>query len=477
MTSADGLGIYIFRRDLRVHDNLGLAVLSSACETVLPVYILDPAQVTRHARNKHYFSNNAVQFMCESLHDLDAQLGGALRVLWGDPTEVVERLIRDTRATALGFNADFSAFSLRRDNRLRALCKEKGIRVFEHCDDYTLLPSDSLLKADGSAYRQFGAFYKQALRHKVGRPHPVSLRVHADKVAGGVSLRKLSKLYKVNDRLAQRGGRARALDRLAGLSAQKGYNDTRDLLSVATTGLSAYLNFGCVSVREVYAAVRASLGPRSGLLKQLYWRDFFLMQLRFVEHATSFKRHMDERFDKIRWRGREAQREWELLMAGETGFLLVDACMREMLATGFMHNRGRMLVGVFWTKYLRIHIHDPEYGSQVGFSRHLVDAIGPSQNKMNHHWITELDAPGRRYAPAGVPLAGRPMDIGNRMIKKWDPEGEYVKRWLPHLNHVTPRDLYKWSGVVARKYGHPHPAPMFDPKQRYSEWVAACRSQ
>jgi deoxyribodipyrimidine photo-lyase len=94
---------------------------------------------------------------------------------------------------------------------------------------------------------------------------------------------------------------------------------------------------------------------------------------------------MDKRFDKIKWKNNKE--EWNTLINSQTGFLIIDAAMNEMKITGFMHNRARMLVGVFWTKYLLINIFHPKYGSQVGYSKYLVDAIGPSQNKMNHQWI------------------------------------------------------------------------------------------
>ena len=181
---------------------------------------------------------------------------------------------------------------------------------------------------------------------------------------------------------------------------------------------------------------------------------------------------MDKRYEEIKWKN--DHRLWELLIDSKTGFLIIDAAMNEMKTTGFMHNRARMIVGVFWTKYLLINIFHPKYGSQVGFSKYLVDAIGPSQNKMNHQWVTEFDYPGKKYAPSKAPIAGRPMDPSNRMIAKWDPECRYIKKWLPHLNDIPIKELIKWNETIAIKYNNIHPKPIFDYKTKYQEWIDAC---
>jgi deoxyribodipyrimidine photo-lyase len=153
----------------------------------------------------------------------------------------------------------------------------------------------------------------------------------------------------------------------------------------------------------------------------------------------------------------------------KTGFLLIDAGMNQMKITGFLHNRLRMLLGVFWTKYLLINPFHPKYGSQVGFSQLLVDAIGPSQNAKNHAWITELDFPGKKYSTKGVPLSGRPMDISNKMIRKWDPKCIYIKRWLPHLKDIPNKEIYNWKGNEL------HSGPIFDSKEKYKEWIQLCK--
>jgi deoxyribodipyrimidine photo-lyase len=340
-----------------------------------------------------------------------------------------------------------------------------------------LIPFAQLIKSDGNGFKQFGAFYKNAIKHVVTRPVRSNYNSYLDyniKTKSEYDIDRLDAFYQLNDNLAQNGGRTEAYKRLRKLNKFKSYNECRNRLDYQTTNLSAYLNFGCISCREVYHLVKVALGPNTDILKQLYWRDFYLQALKYLPDGNEYH-HMDKRYEQIKWSNQiTAEKLWSILFESKTGFLVIDAAIQEMKTTGFMHNRARMIVGVFWTKYLLINIFDPKYGSQVGYSKYLVDAIGPSQNKMNHQWITEFDYPGKKYAPSSAPIAGRPMDPSNRMITKFDPDCNYIKKWLPHLADIPNKDLIKWSEPIASKYNNIHPSPMFDYKIKYKEWIDAC---
>lgn len=471
-------GVFIFRRDLRLRDNIGLLRLLEKVDSIIPVFLLDPRQASRTRKNRYYFSENALQFMCESLIDLNKECRGRLQVIYGDPSKSLERLIKKYSPAVVGWNSDWSSFAMKRDEKMKKICVANNVEVLECMDDFSLHPMELLKKEDGKPYRQFGAFY--AHEKGLGLPEkPVNGRITILP-----SLRKkdvgalLRRMYDENDEIAQRGGRAEAVKKLRELKRQKQYDTKRDRLDFQTSNLSASLNFGCVSVREAYYAMRSTLGSRNQLMRQLYWRDFFLAIVAFEPRARSYVEHMDPGFDRrIRWRTKGLANDFKKLWDGKTGFLLIDAAMMQMRRTGFMHNRARMLVVIFWTKYLRIHILHPKYGSQAGFSRALVDAIGPSQNKMNHHWATELDMPGRRYAPKGHPYAGRPMDVSNKMIGKWDPDGVYIRKWLPHLKDVSTRDLRSWDDARSKSSGNIHPAPIFDARERYQVWIFSSKAR
>jgi deoxyribodipyrimidine photo-lyase len=451
------------------------------CDTIIPVFFLDPYQIDKAEHNKHYFSNNAVQFMCESLKDLDDQLrahGSSLQLYYGDPKTSLKAVLKKYKPTHVAWNADYSAYAIARDAAMEAACAAADVTPLVCHTDFTMRPMEDNLSGAGGGFKQFGAFYKRASRQKPTTPEPFkapSSTAFLQTAKSPFAVKSLKRFYTPNPQLAQHGGRAIALEKLRHIGDFSEYTDKRNQLDYNTTNLSAALNFGCISIREAYYGISAAIKPASAseaLLRQLYWRDFYLQVVRYIPYATDYRRLMDERYEKIPWRkGREAEAEWERLMTSKTGFLLIDAAMQEMQQTGFMHNRARMLVVIFWTKYLLIHILHPEYGSQVNYSRFLVDAVGPSQNKMNHHWAVDMDFPGKKFSAPGAPLSGRPMDVSNKMIKKWDPEGTYVKRWLPHLKDVPVNELVKWNGSPDDL----HPAPMFDPKQRYQEWIAACK--
>ena len=474
-------GIYIFRRDLRLDDNHGLLNLMKKCDKVIPVFFLDENQIIKSDHNQHYFSNNAVQFMCESLDDLDKQLKEKKSKLFyflGQPDIILENILKQLNnykyKIIVSWNADYSKYSLNRDSKMKNISEQYNAEVLETFTDFTLIPFEKLLKSDGNAFKQYGAFYKNALKTPVTKTIKNNNNNYISKTfkLNNEFKKTLQQFYKENKFIAQHGGRKEALQKLKQLVNFKEYNVIRDRLDYETTNISAALNFGCISIRETHYAIIKHLGKNSILLKQLFWRDFFLTIVKYTPHANDFKRHIDERYDLLDWHNSKSAKYWQNMWDSKTGFLLIDAGMNQMKITGFLHNRLRMLLGVFWTKYLLINPFHPKYGSQVGFSQLLVDAIGPSQNAKNHAWITELDFPGKKYSTKGVPLSGRPMDISNKMIRKWDPECIYIKRWLPHLKDIPNKEIYNWKGNEM----HLHPGPIFDSKEKYKEWIQLCKN-
>jgi len=476
------IGIYIYRRDLRLNDNIGLYKLQSEVDMIIPIFILDKYQIRKSSHNINYFSSNAVQFMCKSLIDLSDQLvkfNSYLRLFYGNPIKIIKKIIKwikieyENPDIYLAYNCDYSKYAIKRDNEIDKITIEQNIILIKTTDDYTLIPLNLLPKSDGNGFKQFGAFYKNAIKHPVNKPIKNTFKNYIDKkiiIKSEYDIKHLNRFYKNNDNIAQIGGRKNALVIMNNLNNFSTYNELRNNLSYSTTNISAYLNFGCISIREFYHKIQNILGNNTQLLKQLYWRDFYLQALIFLPNGNEYK-HMDMRYNKIKWSNSKS--DWIKLLNSQTGFLIVDAAINEMKTTGYMHGRARMIIGVFWTKYLLIDIFHPIYGSQVGFSKYLVDAIGPSQNKLNHQWITEFDYAGKKYAPSYAPIAGRPMDISNRMIAKFDNKCIYIKKWLPHLDKIEPKELIKWNSIIAEKYNI-HPAPMFDSKLKYKEWINKC---
>jgi deoxyribodipyrimidine photo-lyase len=320
-------------------------------------------------------------------------------------------------------------------------------------------------------FKIFSAFYKHAIQFDIDKPKnlPKINFINNLNISGLYAVKDLEKLYNQNNMIDMKGGFEECKIRINKIKFQKNYNIMRDRLDYETTHLSAYLNMGIISIRQTYYMFIDKLGKNTQLLKQLYWRDFYNCAIRFIDNASSYTNYIDSRFDNIKWKNSiEFKPEFDIFWNSKTGFLLIDAGMRQLQITGFLHNRCRMQLVIFANKYLKINMLDPKYGSQVWFSRLLIDAIGIAQNKMNNNWSLDFDLSGRRF---GIGISGRGMDISNNVIKKFDPDCNYIKKWLPHLKNIPNNDLYKWNDVIATKYNYIHPAPIFDSKQRYQEWI------
>jgi deoxyribodipyrimidine photo-lyase len=439
------LGIHLFRKDLRVYDNRALNELSKRVDKVIGVFIFDPAQIT--SKSVHC-SHKAAQFVIESVNDLDGQTGGKLVILYGDPPSTLEELISTTRPDYLSFNSDFSPYSLKRDMSIARMCVRHNVALLTDDDDQTLIPMESLIKKDGSPYMVFGGFYKNLTSHSITKPH--TRRVHWIKPRVAMFKDYINLLESRHGYI--RGGRAEALRKLN----QRQVINNPDHLSSDGLQLSAYMNFGCISIREAHAS-------KPSYLKTFSWRDFFLCIYRFATNGNSYTKHMDLRYDRIKWPAVKMT-EWNKFLNCDTGFLLIDAAMRELLERGLVNNRARLLLATFWIKYLMISPFNKSYGSQAWFSKLLIDCSS-SQNKLNHQWVIgDLDLSGRRFKMTGThSLTGRMMRIDNDMIKRYDPEFAYIKKWIPAFKSLSIREckalakrttqMYEWRARYA-KYSH-----------------------
>lgn len=482
---------------MRIVDNRGLINLNEKCNEILPIFIFDPYQVDLTSKTKNYLSFPALRFICESLKDLDKQItksksGSKLYVFYGNYLKVLEYILKQIKKDfgdkkiAIGFNADYTEYSLQRDKQIIDFCISKKIDSVITHDDYTMIDMELMLKEPNIPYKQYGAFKTNMLKHQktFNKPNYKKINFISKKINFTKSLtsEEIDEFYEDNLNKEYNpleiGSRDLALKILLDLKKFKDYNTKRDTLSYETTHLSAYLNFGLISEREFYWALVNKLGHQTQLINQIIWREYYLCLLRYLEKANSYSTHIDPRYNKIKWtsnipeKNSKVWKEWELMMNSQTGFLLVDAAIQEIKKTGFMHNRCRMIVGVFSVKYLKINPLCRYIGLNDWFSRHLLDC-STSQNKLNSQWVTELDFPGKKFAPSFAPIAGRPMNISNSMIKKWDPDCIYIKKWLPHLSNIDNKILYNWD---TKHDSSIHPKPIFNQKERYTEWIELCKS-
>lgn len=444
--------LFIFRRGLRIHDNTGLMAALEDSKTVIPVFIFDPNQIGKNP----YKSNNSIQFMVESLEDLDKSLRKRGSKLWyfhGNPEKVVKKLLKDDEAIdAVYVNMDYTPYSISRDKKLAKVCKKMDVE-FKQFEDYLLMPVNKIKTKSGTPYKVFTAFYNAGKRLSVRKSKKNNYKggylSGKTKLVGQINNTKIKQFYKENDEVVVRGGRKECLRILKSVvpSIAKKYNKDRNTPSIDTTRLSAYNKFGCCSIREVYEAFVKATNKGSMIVRQLWWRDFYTYVMYHFPYSASGA--FQEKFDRIKWKHNSSWlQKWK---TGMTGFPIVDAGMRQMNETGWMHNRVRMIVASFLAKDLLINWH---HGERY-FSQQLVD-IDWSVN--NGNWGTVVGVGASSLAWFRV---FNPWD----QLKKYDPECEYVKEWIPELKDVLAKDILKWYETYDL-YDVDYPKPMLDHQEQ-----------
>jgi deoxyribodipyrimidine photo-lyase len=232
------------------------------------------------------------------------------------------------------------------------------------------------------------------------------------------------------------GGRENGLVVLKrALRNQSHYQASRDQFTYETTFLSAYIKFGCVSIREVYWSISKKYGRHSGLIREILWREFFAHIL-FV-FPSNLKQAYLEKYRHLPWKTNSSFLvKWK---EGKTGFPLVDACMRQLLETGYMHNRGRMVVATFLTKTLLLNWRLGE----AFFAQKLTDY---DQASNNGNW--------QSIASVGTDMKPYYRDMNPWIqAKKFDPDCEYIRRWVPELADVPTRDILNWDTAYEKHKG------------------------
>ena len=442
------VGIHYFRKDLRTSDNLALNELAKQVDQVIGVFIYDQKQIKSASSNKPHYSIHSAQFIVDSVNDLNDQCNNKLIIAYGHPSRVIESLLKSIKPATLSFNSDFTPYSIKRDEDIIKVCEKNGVQVIANEDDQALASMKTLVKNDTTPYMVFGTFYKNLVKQKI--PSPTTARVNWFKPRV-----QLDSLEWKPASVVLKGGRTEGLKILK----HKITTGSADLLITKTSHMSAYLNQGCISIREVYQVFHKAGAHEA--IRSISWRDFFLCIYRFSPTGNRYDKFIDSRYDKIKW-PTVKQSDWKRFIRCDTGFLLIDAIMTELLQTGFINNRARLLLATFWIKYLLISPFDQEYGSQVGFSRLLVDCSA-CQNKLNHQWVVgDLDLSGRRFKMANThPLTGRMIQIGNEVIKKYDPNYEYISKWLPQFQGKT---LKECKAMMKQT------KPMYEWRERYGEY-------
>lgn len=442
------MNIFIHRRDLRWQDNTSLLESYKKIKDIVPIFIFNPKQI--YFENNPYFSNNLVQFMCESLEELYDSYktkGINLNFFEGEIIKVLDEIYKNNKIKSISFNLDYSPFSKKRDKTIWKWCKKNKIliNVYEDMLLIDINKGNGINPNTKQPYRVYTPFMKNLRKHQV-RP------LNMDKIKGtGIIINNkysiikedLKKYYKRNENNHVIGGRKHAVKILKSLKKFKNYNDNRNLLTYKTTHLSSYINLGLVSIREVYFSVIKYIGPSSSIIAELYWRDFYYTILNFFPHVVNGP--FTKKYKNIKWKNnKEHFVKWK---NGETGFPVVDACMKQLNKTGFMHNRGRMIVASFLTKDLLI---DWRWGEQY-FAQNLID-YNISANNGGWQWVASTGTDSQPYFRIFNPWT---------QSKKFDPECKYIKKWLPAFKKLDKKVIHNWN-TNFDKYPEIYHKPIID---------------
>lgn len=453
------LSLFLFRRDLRLEDNTGLIFALTHSEAVIPAFIFTPEQIEKNP----FRSDHCLKFMLESLEDLSDQLEqkkGKLYFLKGKPEEVVAKCLEKLSIEAVIVNRDYTPYSQKRDKKIEKVCKEKKI-PFLSFDDALLHPPEETLKKEGKPYAVFTPYFRNASRQKVLPPTPnrKSNYFHG-KIAFAEGKSILSEMLpskKITTSLI--GGRKEALKILKKISSFSHYENDRNFPGEdASTHLSPYLKFTVCSPREVFAAISSQLGRHHELIRALYWRDFFTGIAFFFPHV--FEGAFHPKFDKLKWS--YSKQDFNAWCKGQTGFPIVDAGMRELNETGFMHNRVRMITASFLVKDLQI---DWRWGEKY-FAQTLVD-YDPAVNNGNWQWVASTGCDAQPYFRIFNPWTQQ---------KKFDPDCIYIKKWVKELHDLPSSIIHGWHQKKVHPECPSYPPPMVDHEKAAKETLVAYKS-
>jgi deoxyribodipyrimidine photo-lyase len=399
--------LMLFHRDLRLVDHNALERIHD--KHIIPLFIFTPEQVSTTNPLK---SNHSVQFMIESLRDLEKEIRlqhGTLYIAYGDTVEVLASIFRNHPFTVLAETADYTPYAKKRTAALTEFCKQHSIS-YEWVHDSYLMAPGTILNQSGKTFQKFTPFYEAARVKHIPAPkrkHTFHFHMLAKRSVGGKRTTRFCPEH--NEEIAVHGGRAEGLQLLQKLPHN--YAKTHDTPSISTSMLSAHNHFGTVSIREVYAASK-----QSAFRRQLWWRDFYGHIMADFENLYGMGAY---EFELNKWKRPLSQEKKEWLTQwkkGETGVDLVDAGMKQMLRTGWMHNRLRLVVSSWLTKDKGIHWR---HGERF-FAQHLVD-YDPAQNMMNWIWMASAlpfaSAPFRKVSAKGT-------------AEQFNKDGVYVKTWL-----------------------------------------------
>ncbi len=403
------VAIFWFRRDLRLEDNAGLYHALKSGYKVLPIFIFD-RNILDKLENKQ---DQRVEFILKALSDIQAQLlsfGSSLLIKYGCPTEIWKNLISDFEITEVFTNHDYEKYAVERDNQIGEMLNTKGI-AFYTFKDQTIFEKNEVLSGAKTPYTVFTPYsrkWKETLNEFYLKPYATEKYYQNFIKTDPFKLPTLEEIGFVET------GSVFPKKELHEELIKK-YDEVRDIPSIlGTSRLSVHLRFGTISIRKL---AKKAIVLNEKWLNELIWRDFYMNILYHFPHISEGQAFRKE-YDNIIWRNNEV--EFKKWCEGKTGYPIVDAGMRELNTTGFMHNRVRMITAGFLIKHLLI---DWRWG-EAYFAGKLMD-FDFSANNGGWQWASSSGCDAAPYFRIFNPTS---------QTQKFDPQLKYIKKWIPELN-------------------------------------------
>lgn len=403
------ISLFWFRRDLRLHDNAGLYHALKSGNPVLPIFIFDK-NILDKLEDK---TDRRVTFIHNALSEIQAelvQMGSSLLVKYGTPEEIFPELVNQYDIDAVYTNHDYEPYAHTRDEAIREYLMTEGV-AFETYKDQAIFEKNEVLSGAGTPYTVFTPYsrkWKEKVNEFYLKPYPNELYFANFLKVSAFTIPSLAEMgfQNIGGTFPSKEVRENIL---------KNYGEKRDFpATVGTTRLSVHLRFGTVSIRQL-AQTAQRLSEK--WLNELIWRDFYFNILYHFPHVGQGHAFRKE-YDRIEWRNNEE--EFKKWCEGKTGYPIVDAGMRELNTTGFMHNRVRMIVASFLTKHLLI---DWRWG-EAYFAKKLLD-FDLSANNGGWQWASGSGCDAAPYFRVFNPRL---------QTEKFDKNLEYIKKWIPELS-------------------------------------------
>ena len=446
--------VFVFTRDLRVHDNVAfhqcLLEASRTNTPVIPVFIMTPKQLSWF---NEYRSTKTIEFLKQAIANLRQQIPQLSCLQAVTPVKAIDSL---GKVSKIYMNQDLTPYAKKRTQDLVAKYGKDRVQTFE---DYTMFPVHTVLTGDNKDYLVFTPFYRKCMTMlKQGKlfvkPLPKSTVDNLMKKTKFASVSKECpfRKYAQPDTIPYIVSREEAFKRLKA-PRLKNYGETRDRVDLdSTSRISAYLKYGVISVREAFAIASKTHGLEHPFTRQLFWREFhcniYDANPRLLQGQVTKKPNEDfntKVFQGFAWSKNE--KHFEAWCKGNTGFPIVDAGMRCLNSTGFMHNRLRMIVASFLVKDLHLNWRKGE----KYFASRLID-YDPIQNHAGWVWTS-----GSGLDPNPYFRIFNPWTQGS----KFDPKSIFTRKWIPELKAVPNEDIQSWSESY-KKYPGVYTKPIVD---------------